>query len=925
MRVPTANIVVAFNKETIERLFSAGATATSLMSTLSNDGEDKAILFNSESNPNFISFEHDNGMSPGMKMKLVFIDPKGEFEKRYLSDSMLDNMAGYGYAPEDQQPTILGDRKNKQLKAGLAEYTKEYIDEFAEKYTAKYGTKEIYVAYGSGENLSLWSGPHRTVLQAADIAVKGARKISLTLAPTPRPLSMGQRRGAFNEPVNLDLRGATMRYSGESKPIYFSGQKYIYEDDSQEKTTPYDPLDYLNLHTNAESAINTLRDETKQSFGALGFEDLVSTIGDFDLHSLVVDTLRNYIQTATSNPNVIVLLPNINLICRKIIDSRAKNARLGIKPEKATGEAGSNTFNQIATNFGDSTQEREVGKKREFIRDFLSDLGLSLFSVRTKESIEAGILAQAEILKYKSVEKARSAIKRFLQENQEREYFASLQKSSSKGIPNHMELVTGVINSLTKLSEGEYPIELTCFNETDINVLNHWATKGSGAKHYPLFGGYHKFNEKQEAVIFGDLGLIRNYLYAEVNLDQEAEDTEKLKAEAAAAKDKTNTDSAAATDYLASLRGGGGGSSSFGQSSLSNTGTQNISDVRDTLGYMKEVSSENKKNQDDAIRAELVRIPLHPLDRHILTQPSYNRPLKRIMYPAVEASDLAGSFGNISYIPDEFGYSNFSEEEKGFIKEKEISIFRYNTTNPNVLDLKFKFGGVYLGQLEMGFQKMVNRRASNVATGVLPMGTGSFPITTPGDAAAFLRLNNYSNNMGDEDRDKLLQELTRRMSPELAASVASDPNLGANFVAFKLDEARTKDLQGYIEIEQMLPGKPNQLMTEFAEGMYREALNLNITTLPSFHLSKAVLGFPCVLFAQDQAILQSQQPTRTPLNSFFSGLYKVMGFKHTINATTCKSEFKLTKNAVRYDIEEANRKSDEFFRKVGIANEEIDG
>ena len=930
MKVPTANIVVAFNRATMERLFSAGATATSLMSTLSNDGEDKAILFNSESNPNFISFEHDNGMSPGMKMKLVFIDPKGEFENRYLSDSMLDNMAGYGYAPEEKQPSILTSRKNKQMKEGLSEYPKEYIDDFRKQYTAVHGTKEIYVAYGTGDNLDLWSGPHRTVLQAADISVKGARKITLTLTPTIRPIIMGQRRGAYNEPVNLNLRGATMRYNGTSKPIKFNRlldveyhNPYILGTKEhlahlrawqavrdEPKQPPYDPLEYLNHHV-GKPGIQEFTEETTQLFDKLGYSDLASNIGDFDLHSMVVDTLRNYIQTATSNSNVIVLLPNINLICRKIIDELAKNARVASTQAGQVAEykanPGAHAANQVEINFGNHKQAREVGKKAEFVKDFLSKVGIEVKSINPILKLANSVLAQAEKLKFMSVEKAKTANESFNKLYTDLAHFASLEKSSSKGIPDHMGVVQSVINGINELSKGEYNISLTQFNETDINVLNHWAK--TGAKYFPLFGGYHKFNNKQEAIIIGDSALIKDYLYAEINLEEEEAETAALKDKASAAK-ATQIKSFASRLFedvppepvVAP------------QNVVELLPLQDLTPImlieaeeaaRITAQHRRlKESRMNKLASDEALRARILQIPLHPLDRQILTQTSYNKPLKVILYPDIPSNNLEGSFGNISDVPDEFGYSNFSEEEKGFIKQKEISIFRYNTTNPNVLDLNFKFGGVYFGQLEMGFQKMVNRRASNVATGVLPQGTGSFPITTPGDAAAFLRMNNYTNNTGSEDREKLLQELTRRMSPELAASVKSDPTLGANFIANKLDEAQENDLQGYIDIGQMLPGNPNQLMTEFAEDMYREALNLNITTLPSFHLSKAVLGFPCVLFAQDQTILQSQQPTRTPLNSFFSGLYKVMGYKHTINATTCKSEFKLTKNSVRYDIEE---------------------
>ena len=53
MKIPTANVVIGFNKEVMERLFSAGATYQSLIQGLSVSGQD-ILLFNNVSNPNFI-------------------------------------------------------------------------------------------------------------------------------------------------------------------------------------------------------------------------------------------------------------------------------------------------------------------------------------------------------------------------------------------------------------------------------------------------------------------------------------------------------------------------------------------------------------------------------------------------------------------------------------------------------------------------------------------------------------------------------------------------------------------------------------------------------------------------------------------------------------------------------------------------------
>ena len=57
MRVPTANIVIGFNREVMDRLFTAGATYTDLVKELSKPGPgfDDTLLFDSQNNPNFNS------------------------------------------------------------------------------------------------------------------------------------------------------------------------------------------------------------------------------------------------------------------------------------------------------------------------------------------------------------------------------------------------------------------------------------------------------------------------------------------------------------------------------------------------------------------------------------------------------------------------------------------------------------------------------------------------------------------------------------------------------------------------------------------------------------------------------------------------------------------------------------------------------
>ena len=891
MKIPTANILVAFSRKTINRLFVQGGNVESLIKTLTKDGEDDAVLFNAESNPNFISFEHDFGFAPGHRMKLEFIDPKGVFERRYLNTSMVGNIAGYDHKQKKSKPDILSSKNNEDMKESSKEYSKAYYDDFNKEYMKEYGTKFIYVAYGSGDNLDLWSGPHKMVLNAADISVKGARKISLTLTPTPRPLDLGQRTGAYNEKVNLNLGGLTMRYAGESKLVNF---KNLLEGSDK---PPYDPLEHLDLHINAETTINNSRSENIQLLKTSGFPDLASNIGDFDVHSMITDAFRSYIQKATGTPNVIVLLPNINMICRKHIDEVAKNARLDWDSSKTTGP-GAEAYSAVQTRYADSAEARAVAKKEEWIRLVLFDFGLTLGSMNPDTwRSPNNVTPMGALSKYTSVEKYEFALERFEADYTEKDYIAILQKSSNIGLPDHMEVIRGVINKINVAAAGEYVINLGCINETQTALLDYWGGDRSVAKPkvYPTFGGYHEFDADREAIIVGDLGLIQQYLYAKANLsDVQAAEQSARSALADVKSNQAEQASSDRADFLQSLRGGE-------QTTPFGAPTFDITQIRDDLATQQatEAAVGSGKAVEAATENIIRTIPLHPLDRAIVGMKGYNKAVKKIVFPPWTKNPL-GSFGDITDLPDDFGYADFNEDKKKYIKEQGISIFRYNTSNPNVLDLKFKFGGVYFGALEMGFKKMVSRRASAVYAGVLPLGTGTLPIRTQGDAAAFLRVNNFSLDTGDEERAEILQELARRMSPELAAQMTSDPNKQANSIEALLDKAQLKDLQGYVQIDQMLPGNPNSTLAVMAEHMYRKALQMDITTLPSFHISSsAMINSPSIVFAQDAAITQSQEPSRTPLNSFFSGLYKVVGFRHTISSKEAKSEFKLVKNAVR--------------------------
>ena len=129
MKVPTANIIVTYSRESMDSLFAEGATYTSLMQTLTANGSDDTLMFNAESNPNFISFEHSFGFGPGTRMNLKFIDPKGTFEKRFISSSLLKNVAGSRYKSKDSKPSILSAKNSEGMKLASSEYSEKFYDD----------------------------------------------------------------------------------------------------------------------------------------------------------------------------------------------------------------------------------------------------------------------------------------------------------------------------------------------------------------------------------------------------------------------------------------------------------------------------------------------------------------------------------------------------------------------------------------------------------------------------------------------------------------------------------------------------------------------------------------------------------------------------------------------------------------------------
>ena len=801
MKVPSANVIVGFDKEVMNRLFAAGSTYESLLKGLTNDGIDDVMVFNSESNPNFISFMHSVRQKE-MIMQLKLIDPKSEFERRFLDH---DITPPFNDTALQDISDVMTSKANDDVKKSQENYDKEFFSEIEEKLNTQYQNRYIYIAYGSGDNLDFWAGPHRMVVHNIDLTVKGAKEITLTLVPSFMPLKLGERRGAYNEIVDLDLAGLTIRFSAQSKPIEFT------------KSPSYDPLMYLEINKSPVKAARALN-KADLEYGEFDpsqeqYSNLASEVGNFDFHAIIVDTLRKYIQKATGNKNVVVLLPNINFTCRQLLNNILLN-------QKASSPYTGSSRPKLAWDYIYDPSMSRLGYLQNAIDEILSSFGLGIYTV-LKEGSNPGeylkALPTSDVSIKQDYEKNTSAYTRFKEYFEKYDFYAILEKSSKKGIPDHYKVIKNVVDTINANSKESYQTDLGLYTETDIKLLDFWShgLDSDNSKSW-TFGGYSRFRSIREAIIFGDNALIQNYLYGKADLNAKSYDSGKTP-------------------------------------------------------------------------------PIHPLDSATILTNKYSKAVREITYPAPTGT---GAFGDGSDLSDHFEYIDNLIPDDDYIKKNRIPIFRFNTTNPNVLNLKMSRSNLYGTVMMAGYTKVIERKSAGVVQGILPTDIGTLPIRTWEAAVLYLVEKRFAMGAGDEDA--ILASLSGKLSTDLIETLGKGSALEtAKYVATLvqlLADGGEENHMGLIELAQIAPGNPQAIMSDFVEKMTRESFGINITTIPYFHVSDNYkFNSPCLLYSENTPIKQSRHVARSKLDSFLSGQYDILGWRHIITTKTATSEFGLVR------------------------------
>jgi hypothetical protein len=931
--IPTANVIVSYSADAINKLFESGGSSKNLLNSIEEDSE--LLLFNKESNPNFISFDYSFGLGGGQHIAtLKFLDPENEFESRFFTKGFAENVAGF--KRENPDNALLSGEQGQRPATYPAGFIGPGIrqtdvdsalrNQFIERYKKAYGNKNLYIAYGSGFDTATWAGPYQMYMTGANIEGAKGKVITLQLTPTPKGLLKMDNRTATGDVVNLSMNGLYTRTTGESDQVNFAllssppdrdvleGFDKIYE------INPYSPRKGEVISPTAQEQRGRIQEVflSESSTTALAQRqyfkgaNAAASMAEINYHDMIVDCLKDYIAKATGNPNVIVLLPNLNLLLLDFIQEEVNKLINAQAP--FSSQPGSHATVALSNS---DRESREAFKHYSYLRQVLMSLGFSLTTtpLEGQENKDYTSTSMSKQVREAQYENETDQYLKFIGNNT---FNIVLNTRSSDLIANHEETLIGVMDKLKAGMKGRYPLNPVTFVENNEKWTGLWGTKPLYAKHRTFAGnGKVRYQKNREAIIFGDLGLIKSYLYATKDLVKTAEDPLEVPEIKAANKRfndiKTEIQQLGLPDVSAVVAGD----------------PQAVA-LSEQLGELKTLRKEARFTALNAFISFAGTNILGPLDRSILDE-EYQKEARETILSKIDTVNKT-PFGNLYEVPEEFsiGVSQLDEEDslaalQKASAENRFPIFKYNTSNPNVVQLKTDVSLAYYAAMQMGWQKSIDRQAAGVVTGLLTSKHATLPVLNTEEAINFLFANNFADGNLD-DKVALIRELEKRVSHSLvedynlkATQVAEqatvdsflDPMKGITVVEPQTYNIQTiaaqigvvasqMQLEGnapVIMVDQEKPGDPTSIMAQLLTQAQRRAFNVTLKTTPLFHLSTVGKGMlsNCLLFAQDPPVIKTgTRPTQNFFNTFLSGMYQIVGFKHKIDATgEASSEFTL--------------------------------
>lgn len=295
---------------------------------------------------------------------------------------------------------------------------------------------------------------------------------------------------------------------------------------------------------------------------------------------------------------------------------------------------------------------------------------------------------------------------------------------------------------------------------------------------------------------------------------------------------------------------------------------------------------------------------LHPVNATDLLRPGYIQQAKKI----IDTFPIGSSFGNANELPDIFQYkkNQISEKEQKLIEEANIPVFRHNTKNPNVIEINQDDDGpAYLAEMNIAFKKQQTRIAALIAEGgKLANRARDFPITNRDELNEAIVTALFSDYGPVMTTAEIINRISGRVSPDV--EIEGIPYNALDAVGYR------KEVAGYIsyfirnlnyetartlQIPEQVNADPAVILNQTASQLAKKVTTVRVATLPFFAMSSYTrfLGSPVIVVSQDPPMKGQVYPRRSKFNSYLTGIYRILGFRHILSNKKAQSEFILAK------------------------------
>ena len=900
--VPTVNVVITYDVEAMLSFQKAGSLIafTEFFETKEKQKKKKSkeegseykpstYIFNNSPNSNLISLSHKvMPESQDYELSLELVDPQGIFEEAFLDNSLeslkdikTDPISDYLYAKKDELLFLKNQKQTLKKERELKRYSKnnasiqnikkidsslalisdkiqklesqikkentnsltsddvnqneiEIINEQLKTQTSQF-QRPIYITYGLGDDFRDWApvSCYGRVLRV-EYSFNGSG---------PRTIKLFFA-GLSQHPNLLEAFSINPFGKEYNKGLLAIGKSYRIFNEEAAKTVSDE---FKNIN-----GTNLL------GVGGAGADNLSSDVEKYlgnpeepSLHLVVKSALEDFIKRATGETNVFILLPNLDYWLKPYLDECYKSAA----PYFLTLPSEAEKYARKIKGFGDA----------------LEGLGLKLSEVPSKGRSHTAIGKNTfqYLEECDSVEEVENwfqdrDVRAIVQCDYIQETFLSVLNKVAKSIKDKIEKYS---DSPPKV---DFKNEISAETDFEILKLMHESSL--------------IFSPSKPALVWGDQGLIDKYLYGKVLELEES---------------KVNADPVSEGDQ----------------------GSTNLSDT-DILNVIK----------------QRIGNELHPLDvLEGLNVDYINKVLETVLPspwigpfgPNNSGNDSSLLLGNDSNMLKK---SIADLKKYNTISASRMPLFAFGTRNPNILSIDIDINSIYTAALaSVGPAGLAGQ---GVVLGIVPEGYKDQV------AEMFLNMENLDPANTDDNGipvgfDKLVEEYydynwftadgveNFDQWGEVFDALGDDNYKNMTSKRFKAgDGKKGKELflkfmwEAFQALYSRLSPTPLQQRNypskdpskkviqnsiRLADDMANHTLTGRITTLPLYSLStmRRAINRPCVVYCIEPQFVKSPYGTTKLKQSatWFSGVYNILGFSHTISTNDCKSEFYIARNS----------------------------